>query len=65
MSLSELKAAGFLLDYPNKVFREVLRQREFLIEAATPAIALIIKRNIKDMRGVRALAESLFAEGDK
>jgi hypothetical protein len=64
ISKAALETNGFSLDNPNNVFREVLRKDEFMIEPATPAISLIIKGNIKDVSGVRALAESLFVKGN-
>ena len=59
---SELKAMGLLLDYPNKVFREVRTLEGYYIEASSPAIALLISENIHDDVGVRELREKLFED---
>lgn len=60
--LMELEAMGFLLDYPNKVFREVKTPDGWFIEPATSAVSLIISENIQDGAGVRELREKLFKE---
>jgi hypothetical protein len=44
---------GLLLDYPNKVFREVKTME-------SPAVSLIITENIQNDKGVRELREKLF-----
>ena len=58
----ELKAMGFLLDYPNKVFREVKRSDDWYVEPSTPAVSLIISENIQNRDGVHELLEKLFKE---
>jgi hypothetical protein len=62
MSKSELEAVGLLLDYPNKVFREVKSSDDYLVEPATPAISLVITENIVDSVGIRKLHEKLFQD---
>ena len=59
---SELEAMGLLLDYPNKVFREVSTLESYYIETSSPAIALLISKNIHDDVGVRELREKLFKD---
>ena len=58
----ELKAMGFLLDYPNKVFREVKRSERWYVEPSTPAVSLIISENVQSDDGVHELLEKLFKE---
>jgi len=62
VSKMELKTIGFLLDYPNKVFREVKTLEGWFIEPATSAVSLIISENVQDGLGVRKLCEKLFKE---
>lgn len=61
----ELEAMGFLLDYPNKVFREVKTLDGWFIEPATSAVSLIISENVQDDGGVRELREKLFKEASE
>ena len=57
----ELKAKGFLLDYPNKVFREVTTSdRWCFVEPSSPAVSLIISENVQDNYGVDKLRDKLF-----
>ena len=63
--VSELKAMGLLLDYPNKVFREVKSSGRWFVEPATPAISLIITENITNVVGIRKLHEKLFQDTKK
>jgi len=65
ISKAELKAMGFLLDYPNKVFREVKALDDWFIEPATSAVSLIITENVQDGAGVRELLEKLFKEASE
>ena len=51
---------GLLLDYPNKVFREVKNIEGWYIEPSSPAISLIIAENIQSDEGVRELRDKLF-----
>ena len=44
---AELEAKQLLLDYPNKVFREVKTMEGWYIEPSSPAVALIITENIQ------------------
>lgn len=60
MSKMELVAMGLLVDYPNKVFREVKTSRGRFVEPATSAVSLIIAGNIQDDAGVKELLEKLF-----
>ena len=56
----ELKAMGFLLDYPNKVFREVNTFGRWFVEPSSPAVSLIISENVQDDEGVDELLDKLF-----
>ncbi len=65
ISKAELETMGFLLDYPNKVFREVDTLDGCFIKPATSAVSLIISENVKDDAGVRELREQLFKEASE
>jgi hypothetical protein len=56
----ELKGRGFVLDYPNKVFREVDTVEDSYIVPSSPAVSLIITENIQNGEGVRKLRDKLF-----
>ena len=56
----ELEGMGFLLDYPNKVFREVKTMEGWCIVPSSPAVSLIITENIQNDKGVRELRDKLF-----
>jgi hypothetical protein len=56
----ELKSMELLLDYPNKVFREVKKTEDWYIVPSSPAISLIISENVQDGVGVYELREKLF-----
>jgi hypothetical protein len=58
--LAELDARGFVLDYPNKVFREVKTIEDSYIVPSSPAVSLIITENIQNGVGVRELRDKLF-----
>ena len=58
--MAELKAMGLLLDFPNKVFREVKTMEGWYIGPSSPAISLIIAENIESDEGVRELRDKLF-----
>jgi len=58
--IPELEAEGLLLDYPNKVFREVKTMEGWYIVPSSPAISLIIAENIESDEGVRELRDKLF-----
>jgi predicted Zn-dependent protease with MMP-like domain len=58
---ADLEAQGLLLDYPNKVFREVYRNRFYIIPS-TPAISLIISNSITNDDEVEKLWKALFAK---
>lgn len=60
--LMELKALGFQLDYPNKVFREVKKFGSIVIEPANPAIHLILCYNVKSDIDIMNLTEDLFTK---
>ena len=57
--MPELEAEGFLLDYPNKVFREVVTMEDSYIVPSSPAVSLIITENIQNGEGVRELRDKL------
>ena len=46
--ITDLEAMGLSLEYPNKVFREVSASGRCLVVPATPAVSLIITKNIRD-----------------
>ena len=58
--IMELKAMGFLLDYPNNVFREVDTADDSYIVPFSPAVSLIISENVQNGVGVRELRDKLF-----
>ncbi len=58
--LAELASEGFLLDYPNKVFRKVITMEDSFIVPSSPAVSLIISENIQNGLGVRELRDKLF-----
>jgi len=58
----ELEAMGFLVDYPNKVFREVKSLEDWFVEPATSAVSLIISENVQNGAGVHELREKLLKE---
>jgi hypothetical protein len=62
MSKAELETMGLLLDYPNKVFREVESSYDCLVEPATQALLLIITENIVDKVGIRTLHDKLLQD---
>jgi hypothetical protein len=51
---------GLFLDYPNKVFREVVTMEDSYIVPSSPAVSLIITENIQNGVGVRELRDKLF-----
>jgi hypothetical protein len=63
--VSLMKDQGLVLDYPNKVFREVKTLDGWFIEPATSAVSLIISENVQDDVGVRELREKLFKEASE
>ena len=60
ISISELKAQGLSLDYPNKVFREVETAMHHFVEPASPAVGLIIQENIASDDEVAEFVDKLF-----
>ena len=58
--IEELKAKGFVLDYTNKVFRQVDTVEDSYIVPSSPAVSLIITENIQNAEGVRELRDKLF-----
>jgi predicted Zn-dependent protease with MMP-like domain len=60
ISMPELEAEGLLLDYPNKVFREVKTMGRWFVEPSSPAVSLIISENIQNDEGVDELLDRLF-----
>ena len=57
---TELKADGFSLDYPNKVFREVTYCDNCFIEPSSAAVSLIISNNTKNNFDLGHLHKTLF-----
>jgi hypothetical protein len=57
---AELKAMGLLLDYPNKVFREVKTMGRRFVEPSSPDVSLIISESIQNDEGVDELLVKLF-----
>eukprot|EP01036_Dinobryon_divergens_P061406 gene61406-81850_t len=59
--MAELIAeTGFLLDYPNQVFREMHTMEDSYIVPSSPALSLIISENINNDAGVSELRDKLF-----
>ncbi len=58
--MAELREMGFMLDDPNKVFREVKTEGRWFVEPSTPAISLILSENVQDDHGVYELSEKMF-----
>ena len=58
--IMELEGMGLLLDYPNKVFREVKTFGRWFVEPSCPAVSLIISENVQDDEGVDELLDKLF-----
>ena len=48
------------MDYPNKVFREVVTMEGSYIVPSSPAVSLIISENVQNGVGVRELRDKLF-----
>ena len=59
--IMELEYQGYLLDFPNKVFREVERDKHRFVEPASSAVGLIIQENILNDDDVAKLVEKLFS----
>ena len=58
--MAELEAMmALLLDYPNKVFREVDTADDSYIVHSSPAVSLIISENVQNGVGVRELRDKL------
>ncbi len=57
---AKLEEEGFLLDYPNKVFRESKLSGRWYVAPASPAVTLIFKENIRNDNDVDNLIEKLF-----
>ena len=57
---AELKEAGFLLDFPNKVFREMDVVDDLYIVPSSPAVSLIISENVQNGVGVHELRDQLI-----
>lgn len=60
ISVAKLKARGFSLDYPNKVFREVFTKEGWCVVPSSPAVSLIITENIESDEDVPELLDKLF-----
>jgi hypothetical protein len=60
--LTALEAQALLLDYPNKVFREVKEKDGVFIVPSTPAVSLIISNNITNDVEVKSLWIKLFSK---
>ena len=63
--MAELEALGFLLDYPNKVFREVKTMEGWYIEPSSASVSLLITENVQNGKGVRELLDKLFKTLEK
>ena len=57
IQVSHLKSLGYVVDFPNKVFREV---NDLNVIPSTPAVGLIITNNIVDTEGIDKLYIQLF-----
>ena len=60
IAMSELKADGVSLDYPNKVFREATYYDDCYIEPTSSAVTLIISNHSKNKFDINHLHETLF-----
>ena len=60
IAMSELKADGVSLDYPNKVFRESTYRDDCYIEPTSSAVSLIISNHCKNKYDIHLLHEKLF-----
>ena len=60
MPKAKLEEEGFLLDYPNKVFRECKLSGRWYVVPDSPAVTLIFKENIRNDNDVYNLIENLF-----
>jgi hypothetical protein len=60
--LTALEAQGLLLDYPNKVFRKVMEDDGVFIVPSTPAVSLIISKNITNDVEVKHLWIKVFSK---
>ena len=58
--LAELREMGFMLDYPNKVFREIKTEGRWFVEPSTQAISLILSENVQNDNNVHELSEKMF-----
>jgi hypothetical protein len=59
--MAELEAKGLLLlDFPNRVFREVKTLGRWFVEPSSPAVSLIISENVQDDEDVDELLDKLF-----
>jgi len=61
MPVMDLKAKKLLLDFPNKVFREVSSNVDTILAPANPSIGLIIEHNIKSSIDVAAFVVTQFS----
>ncbi len=60
IALTTLEGRRLLLDFPNKVFREIRREEASFVVPSTPAVGLIISNNITTAVEVKKLRASLF-----
>jgi hypothetical protein len=65
LTSGEFKALGLSLEYPNKVFREVLISGRCYYVPATPAVSLIVTKNIRNDDDLFQLMEDLFQDFKK
>ena len=65
MPKAELDALGFLLDYPNKVFREMKTIEDWYIEPSSASVSLLITENVQNGKGVRELLDKLLKPLEK
>jgi len=58
--IAELVNMGLLLEYPNKVFREVMILDGWFVVPSSSAISLIISENVQNDADIAKLSEKLF-----
>ena len=59
--IMELEDQEYLLNFPNKVFREVERDKHRFVEPASSAVGLIIYEKFLSVDDVAKLVEKLFS----
>jgi hypothetical protein len=58
---AELMAEEFMVDYPNKVFRESKKDNRWVVAPANPCMGLIIREQLKNSEDIRNFIDRLHA----